>query len=82
MENLKEVDELTGCNTFLISSLNVIFTVIVGYKCIVINNRPLSTENPILNRNNKNLDIQVENRHIYYHPSSIQLTDKINRTDS
>ena len=44
MENMKEVDELTGCNPFLISSLNVIFTVIGGYKCIVVNNRPLSTE--------------------------------------
>ena len=60
--NLMEVDELTICETFLISELNGIFTVLGGYKCSVIKNRSLLTTNSDLNRNNKNLDIQVENR--------------------
>ena len=82
MENMKEVDELTVFEPFLVSALHGIFTLIVVYKCSVINNRPLSTENSGINIDNKSSYIQVENRNICFHPSSIQLTDKINRTDS
>ena len=57
-------------------------TVIGGYKCGVINNRPVITENSISNknknnRNNNNTDIQVDNGEIHLPPSSIGLTKQI-----
>ena len=47
--------------------INGKFAVVAGYKCGVINNRPVITENSIINQNNNNindnnLNIQVQNR--------------------